>query len=195
MIPISNGIIDSFSDYDSHHSLTIFTTGCNFDCYHCYNKDKMKENNYKAREYIDKNITTMHTGLVILGGEPTIHGSELIDFIKWFKEKYGLDVKLFTNGSNYNTIKYIVDNNLINYFSIDFKAISNIEDVIGVDFDYDEVIKTINLVYESDIDLEIRTTNLSLIDEDSVKEFVTDRWSDVEHIVQADMYNNLSDYM
>lgn len=195
MISISNGIIDSFSDYEGHHSLTIFTTGCNFDCYHCYNKEKMKENNYKARDYIDKNITSMHTGLVILGGEPTIHGDELINFIKWFKEKYGLDVKLFTNGSKYDVIENIVDKDLIDFFSIDFKSINNIKDVIGVNFDYDVVIDIIDLVYNSDINLEIRTTNLSLVDEDAVREFVVKRWPNVEHIIQADMYDNLSDYM
>lgn len=195
MVSISNGIIDSFSDYDGHHSLTIFTTGCNFDCYHCYNKEKMKENNYKARDYIDKNITSMHTGLVILGGEPTIHGNELINFMKWFKDKYSLDIKLFTNGSKYDIIENIVEKNLIDFFSIDFKAINNIKDVIGVDFDYDVVTDTIDLVYGSDIGLEIRTTNLSLIDEGVIKEFVSKRWSDVNHIVQADMYDNLSDYM
>ena len=58
--------------------------------------------------------------VVLTGGEPTIYGQELIDFIKKIKEK-GYLVKLDTNGSNPEVLEKIVSQNLVDYIAMDLK--------------------------------------------------------------------------
>lgn len=75
--------------------LSIFTAGCSIHCPGCFNK---KSWDYNAGEpftrelkdkifYIINNPHYNYAGLSILGGEPTDHAKELIEFIKEFKEK------------------------------------------------------------------------------------------------------------
>ena len=113
----------SLVDFDGHISSTIFTSGCNFACTFCHNssliegtKEIIKEDEiidflFKRRKMLDS--------ICITGGEPTLQ-KDLPDFISKIKEM-GYLVKLDTNGTNPEMVKYLVENNLIDYIAMDIK--------------------------------------------------------------------------
>ena len=94
----------SLVDYPGKIALTLFTSGCNFDCAYCHNpelksfgKDDIDEST--VFEYIEKRRRLID-GVVITGGEPSLHGEMLLKFMERLKELYPEKaIKLDTNGS------------------------------------------------------------------------------------------------
>lgn len=119
-------IKESFLEYEDYVSLVLFSYGCNMKCGYCYNYHHitnpdlvMADNVYSI---IDNQITDMTDGLVFLGGEPTIYGHELFDVSSYSKRKYGVSVKLFSNGTNPDLIMEGMTNRLFDHVSVDFKS-------------------------------------------------------------------------
>ena len=148
-------------DFPGNLACIIFTSGCNFNCDYCYNRDLVES---KAPEidqgeifsYLEKR-KNMLDGVVISGGEPTIW-NDLIPFIKKIRE-YGFKVKLDTNGYRPEVLKEIIDNKLVDYIAMDIKAIFNeYFKVIKKDIDTDKLLESIELIKKSNIDHEFRTT-------------------------------------
>ena len=71
--------LDKFSllDYPGKVSAIVFLSGCNMNCSYCYNSDLINynESNYSEEEILDflKSRIGKIDGVVITGGEPTIH--------------------------------------------------------------------------------------------------------------------------
>lgn len=150
-------------DYPGQVASTIFVAGCNFACGYCYNQDLVcnscslpvipEDEIFKELERRRKMID----GIVICGGEPTIYPG-LIDFIKKCKERKLL-VKLDTNGSNPEYVKRLIDEKLIDYVAMDLKApFDEYHKVIGLEFSMDKIRESINLIINSGLDYEFRTT-------------------------------------
>ena len=114
----------SLQDYPNHISCIIFTQGCNLKCPFCQNStlipfknnDLVDENEILEYLTLRKNILN---GLTISGGEPTLQ-QDLKEFIQKVK-KIGLDVKLDTNGTNYNLLKELIEEKLVDYVAMDIK--------------------------------------------------------------------------
>ena len=53
-------------------------------------------------------------GVVITGGEPTLHNKDLIEFIKKVKS-LGFLVKLDTNGTHPDVLQELLNENLLDY--------------------------------------------------------------------------------
>ena len=75
----------STSDYPGVASFVVFTPGCNFDCWYCYNRKTLLTKN--VDEYDENEVLEMISkrkkllqGVVISGGECTLQ-KDLIDFI------------------------------------------------------------------------------------------------------------------
>jgi len=116
----------SLVDWDGRVSSVVFLPGCNMRCPFCYNAtlvlrphemptiplERMQNHLKKSRGWID--------GVVITGGEPTIH-SELYGLCERIKA-LGLLVKVDTNGTNPRMIKKLVENQLVDYVAMDVKA-------------------------------------------------------------------------
>jgi pyruvate formate lyase activating enzyme len=150
-------------DFPGKVACTVFTSGCNFKCGYCHNPEL-----HPLQEHIDekdffeflKTRVGKLEGVVITGGEPTIHG-DIIDFIREIK-KLGYLVKLDTQGSLPHILERIIEEQLVDYVAMDIKAplskyalytkIPNIEIKIQ---------KSIDLVMTSSIDYEFRTTVVS----------------------------------
>src|ERR1035437_9297859 len=79
-----------------------FSQRCNFRCPYCYGVDKtVSDNELSLEEIRDTILQAKELGarkIIILGGEPMVysHIMEMIDFI----HSHGLDVQMFTNGTN-----------------------------------------------------------------------------------------------
>jgi len=68
------------------------------------------------------NMMEYVSALVISGGEPTLQPKVIKELAVYYKEK-GKKIGLYTNGSNPNVIKQLLNNNLIDFVSLDIKTI------------------------------------------------------------------------
>ncbi len=160
---IKIGGVQKFSllDYPDKISAIIFTSGCNFRCGYCHNPELFSSNSEWDEEKVLQFLNTRQgklDGVVITGGEPTIHKG-LPEFIKKIKS-LNFSVKLDTNGTNPHMLKDLIQSNLIDYVAMDIKAplskykmITGIEP-IGVD-------ESIEFLLKEKIPYEFRTTALS----------------------------------
>ena len=149
-------------DYPHQTACIIFTQGCNFKCSFCHNSGliPLKGDNLISEEelfaYLKKRKNILD-GVVISGGEPTIQ-KDLKEFILKIKE-LGYLVKLDTNGTNYELLKDLIDNHLVDYIAMDIKStFDEYEKIIQKKVNLDNIEKSIKLLKKSDIDHEFRTT-------------------------------------
>ncbi|MGM5488767.1 MAG: anaerobic ribonucleoside-triphosphate reductase activating protein [Nanobdellota archaeon] len=114
----------SLQDFPGKIASIIFTQGCNFSCGYCHNPELIPRNSDRLideQEIFDHIIQRRNLldGIVITGGEPTIQPG-LYDFIGKLK-KYGLLVKLDTNGSNAPLLGRLIQDNMVDYVAMDYK--------------------------------------------------------------------------
>lgn len=173
-------------DFPSHIACIVFTPGCNFRCSYCYNSNfVIPEKIEKIKDiFIPESIffNFLKTrigfldGVVVSGGEPTLQ-TDLIEFIKRIRE-LGYIVKLDTNGTNFNVVEKIIKEKLVEYIAMDIKApIEKYKEVTGVSVDTDCILKIVDLIKNSGIDYEFRTTvvkeQLSIEDLKSIANFLS----------------------
>ena len=149
-------------DFPDTLSCIIFTKGCNFKCPFCQNSGLI--NNLdddtlemdKVFSYLEKRKGILE-GVVITGGEPTIH-KDLKEFIKKIKDM-GYKVKLDTNGYNPVMLKDLIDSNLLDYVAMDIKQIlAKYSMVSGVNINTDKIMQSIKILEDSNVLHEFRTT-------------------------------------
>lgn len=151
----------SFIDYPDKISTVFFTGGCNFRCSYCHNSDLVYNKGEKITEdfifdYLEKRKKVLDA-VCISGGEPTLHDG-LYDFIEKVKAK-GYLVKLDTNGTSPYTLNKLVADELVDYVAMDIKApIDKYNTVANADFAIERVIESIDILKNSYIDYEFRTT-------------------------------------
>lgn len=112
-------------DFPGVVSAIVFTQGCNFACPYCHNpglipaRGEALEDTGEILAYLKKRQGILG-GVVVTGGEPTIH-SELQIFCQELKNlKY--KVKFDTNGSNPLVLKELIALELLDYIAMDLKA-------------------------------------------------------------------------
>lgn len=165
----------SLIDYPGKISSIIFTQGCNFSCVYCHNKELINinnstENTYKEKEIIEflKQRTKKIDAVVITGGEPTLQ-KDLIPFMKQIKELDFL-VKLDSNGTNPDVLKEAINSKLVDYIAMDIKApLEKYSSITKTNVDIEKIKESINLIKNSGIQHEFRTTVLkSLLTEQDI---------------------------
>lgn len=160
----------SLLDYPDKISAIIFTTGCNFRCDYCHNPELINSSKTPAwtcagvLEFLSTRKAKLD-GVVITGGEPCIQVG-LLDFIKQIKSM-GFLVKLDTNGTSPNVLKELMP--FIDYIAMDIKApLYKYSNIVNIDVDVKKIKKSIELIINSGIDYEFRTTvvksQLSMVD-------------------------------
>ncbi|MEW6481442.1 MAG: anaerobic ribonucleoside-triphosphate reductase activating protein [bacterium] len=167
----------SLIDYPDKVSSVIFTSGCNMRCPFCQNKDLVLSNNgFLNEDDILKAIIERKgfiDGVVITGGEPTIQDG-LLDFCKRLKSN-SLLVKLDTNGYLPDVLRGLIENKAIDYIALDIKStFSSYNNACGIDVDISKIKESLEILKNSNIDYEIRTTGVpSLIDEEVIREIAS----------------------
>ena len=153
----------SLVDYPDEICTILFTIGCNFRCPYCHNRELVNPElfpNEIPEDYILsflKERKKYLDAVTITGGEPTIH-KDLPDFIRKVKE-IGYKVKVDTNGSNPDMIKYLIENKLVDFIAMDYKApIGKYPEVVRANIDIKSIKKTRDLIMNSGIDYEFRIT-------------------------------------
>ncbi|MCQ5376229.1 MAG: anaerobic ribonucleoside-triphosphate reductase activating protein [Methanomassiliicoccales archaeon] len=166
----------SLVDWDGCVASTIYLPGCNFRCPACHNRDlvinpdSLEEISLgEIESYIRANKDFLD-GVVITGGEPTIH-KDLRDLITWLRH-LGMKIKLDTNGSRPEVIKDLMEDELLDFIAMDIKAPLNekYNDVSGIEAPLEEIKRSISLIMESGIDYEFRTTVVPIfLNEDDIE--------------------------
>jgi len=149
----------SHLDFPDHLSCIVWFVGCNMRCDYCYNKDivfthKGKYTLEDILAFLEQRVGLLD-GVVLSGGEATSHN--LISFCQKVKS-LGFKIKLDTNGTNHNSIKELIDLNLIDYVALDYKAPEYKYYEITHSKAFSSFENTLTYLIQSDIKFEVRTT-------------------------------------
>lgn len=156
---IVNFIKNSLIDFPGKIAAVLFTNGCNWDCWYCQNKRILTSQKDLSDEFFEylSNRKGWVDGVVICGGEPTIH-QDLPQLCKRIKV-LGFDVKLDTNGTNPQLIQQLIDEKLVDYIAMDIKAPQHkLGKMVNSTNKLNNVIESIKLIINSKVDYEFRTT-------------------------------------
>jgi len=194
----------SLIEWPGKVSAVLFVGGCNFRCQFCYNRDLVlnyfklpKISEEKILRFL-KSRKELIDGVMITGGEtlafdekPKIPNSKsqnsLIDFIKKVK-KMGFGVGIETNGSNPDALQKLIEEKLIDFVAMDVKAplglksqvpnpkfqIPKYEELTGVKVDLEKIKRSIELIKNSGLDYEFRTTVAPLLSEEDILEIANE---------------------
>ncbi len=164
-------------DYPGKIAATLFTLGCDFRCPFCQNPELVDLNKIGKQPLIKEEVffnflksrRGLLDGVCLTGGEPLIQ-PDLIDFIKKIKQEEFL-VKLDTNGSQPEILKNLFQENLLDFVAMDIKnSPEKYAQTAGRQVDFKNISQSIELIRNSGIDYEFRTTAApNLIDRKEIK--------------------------
>jgi len=149
-------------DYPAKVGCVVFLSGCNFSCPYCHNPDLVR--GYPLESIPHGNLVRflqrrkgLVDGVVISGGEPTLQDG-LLSLCQEIKDM-GYAVKLDTNGSRPEVVDRLLKARVLDYIAMDIKT-----DIEGYTAHFvphghpDRILKSIQLVRNSGISYEFRTT-------------------------------------
>jgi len=157
----------SFSDWDGKVSSVIFLPGCNMRCPFCYNKSLVlypERMPTISKEQIENYLRTNRKwidGVVITGGEPTVHRD--LPLLCREMKKIGFRIKVDTNGTNPTMISELIRKKLVDYVALDVKGPLTKEKYstacgINATSFLKKIEKTIQVLLNDAVDYEFRTT-------------------------------------
>jgi pyruvate formate lyase activating enzyme len=162
---IKGFIKTTFIEYPGKIASMIFLPNCNFKCSFCFNpelisdSEKIKDIDEKeVFDFLEKQKKWIDA-VVFSGGEPSL-SKDLPEFIMKIK-KMGFLVRIYTNGTNPEMLRQLIDEKLIDSIAMDIKAplteesyeaVTNVKDML------EKVKKSISLIMDSDLNYEFRTT-------------------------------------
>lgn len=189
-------------EYPGEISCIIFTPGCNFRCGFCHNSEFVlpEKLTYVYKNLIYEkaffNFLEQRKGLLtwvsICGWEPTMQ-NDLVLFCEkvksmWFK------VKLDTNGRDPNILNQLIDKKLVDYIAMDIKnEVWKFSISAWIDVDEKPYLESIDLILNSNIDYEFRTTVIKWVhDKNSLENIVKYiKWAKNYYIQNYKWWNNL----
>lgn len=197
----------SLVDMEGYVVCTLFTNNCNFRCPFCHNGPLVLNKVDSPLDFneilyyltLRKNVLD---GVCISGGEPTLM-IDLPQYLKKIKE-LGLLIKLDTNGTNPEMLHKLIEEKLVDYIAMDIK--NNLKDypkTVGIEkllFKNIEnnILKSINILKNSHIKYEFRTTLVKEFHNDDNIKFLGELLKDsdilyLQHFISRDtcLQNNL----
>jgi len=151
-------------DYPGKIATTVFTVSCSFRCPFCHNPELVLNSDFPALNEMEKEFFEFLKkrkgkleGVCITGGEPTIQ-MDIIEFIKKIREM-GFLVKLDSNGTRPDVLKKIINQKLVDFIAMDIKnSPEKYSQTTGVKADIERIKLSVDLIMNSGIDYEFRTT-------------------------------------
>lgn len=177
----------SLVDFPDEIACVLFTGGCNLRCPHCYNKSLVEPEIHSQMEDIPVEAVVSEierrkgfiTGCVITGGEPTIHGKELINTLRKIRATE-IKIKLDTNGMLPDVVKQCISENLVDYIALDVKASPEVYPQFGGSWENLE--ETLNAIRDSGINYEIRITAVPVFITPATLELIGERIKPVKTV-------------
>lgn len=154
-------------DYPGKTAATVFVPGCDFRCPFCQNK-ALVDGDEASGVFPDYPLETFFEllekrhglldGVCITGGEPLLQ-NDIADFCARIRRE-GYLVKLDTNGSFPDRLRMLLDAKLVDYVAMDMKSnLTRYGETIGrPDFDTSLIAKSVNVLRNSTVPFEFRTT-------------------------------------
>ena len=169
----------SLIDYPGKVSCVIFLVGCNFRCPYCHNPELVNRHLYKGPYHTEKAVCeflserrNLLDGIVISGGEPTLQ-NDLMCLCEKVK-RMGFQLKLDTNGSRPEIIRGLIKGGLIDYVAMDIKTDPfRYSPQITKRCDPGCILSSIQLIMESNVPYEFRTTCVRPIVTEETVETIT----------------------
>ena len=151
-------------DFPGRVAAILFTGACNFRCPFCQNASLVLHPDTEpvvAEEEIFsylKKRKGMLDGVVVTGGEPTIH-SDLLPFLSSLKD-LGYAVKLDTNGYRPDVLREAVEKGLADHVAMDVKnSLERYGETVGITpFDTAPIKESISYLLSGHVPYELRTT-------------------------------------
>jgi pyruvate formate lyase activating enzyme len=186
-------------DWSGVMASVVFVGGCNFRCSYCHNHalafapDSL--NSISKTEIFEriKCLKNWIDGVILSGGEPTLHGDELAAFLRGLKDE-GFKTKLYTNGSMPDVIEKLLNNELLNAVSMDIKHMPDRygEIVRGALPDLQDRIRlSVDMIKKSNIEAEFRTTIVkgihSLDDIRAIREMAKPKALILQNVSESDI--------
>ena len=143
-------------------------------CLYCYNEPLLKESGrYGTKELYSFLISRIGKldAVVLSGGEAsTCRG--IVDICKQIKA-FGFKIKLDTNGSKPELLKELIQEALLDFVSLDFKATKSNYKKITQSNLYDEFLQSLKLLMGVHVEFEVRTTlHDDLINESDLQQMI-----------------------
>ena len=181
------GSVISSVEFHGNMSLVFFMSKCPLACRYCHNVELLEDNTEKSFEEIKQEIDSSADfldAIVISGGEPLVQTDAVIEILTYVRQ-IGLKTKLDTSGIYPDNLKRILDLNLLDYVSLDVKTtFSKYRKITGANVGF-QVKKSMELINESGVHLEIRTTYVpTLHTKKDIKNLVDEIEADVYTIQQ-----------
>jgi pyruvate formate lyase activating enzyme len=164
-------------DDPGYVGMTLFTNGCNFRCKYCHNPNLVLKKDFeeldvqKIVDFLNKRKGLVQS-VIICGGEPSLH-KNLIEWLRYIKE-LGYRIKLDTNATNPILLKQVMDEKLVDYFAIDYKAPKDkYEKITQTKLGGNLVFDNIKFLIDNGADLEIRTTvHTKLLSKEDIEKMI-----------------------
>lgn len=159
----------SLLDWDGCVTAVLYLPGCNLRCPFCHNRELVLEPEVYEEipfEFVEGFVLENKEfldGVVVTGGEPTIH-KDLPELVRKLRS-LGVKVKLDTNGTNPDMLEDLLDAGLLDFVAMDLKAPldSRYEDLAGTGVDVEKVKRSIKVIMQSGVDYEFRTTMVPIL--------------------------------
>ena len=150
-------------DFPGRPAAVVFTQGCNFRCRYCHNPELVYPHMFSAPmpeeelfSFLKRRQGTLE-GVVITGGEPTLH-EDILDFTAKIKNM-GFAVKWDINGTRPDVLREAYARKLLDYVAMDLKApLEKYAVITGVDFNPAILKESMKLIIQSGIPYQFRTT-------------------------------------
>jgi pyruvate formate lyase activating enzyme len=178
---VKNWVQMTLADYPQKIAASLFTGGCNFRCPNCHNRelvlspDRLPDVPLPEIEAFLEARAGLLDGVVISGGEPTLQPDLLPLCVRL--RALGYAVKLDTNGYRPDVLRAALCGSesgcpVVDYVAMDFKApLSKYGQATGVPVDTARIEHSIQLLFESQVPREFRTTVVpGLLDEQDLAE-------------------------
>lgn len=146
-------------DYPHHLASIFWFAKCNMACPYCYNPQIVRDNGNitldEALEFLQNRQGRLDS-VVLSGGECTLypHLEAFCEAIKALDYK----IKIDTNGSNPELLRSLIENSLVDYIALDYKAPHYKYTELTHYRHFERFEQSLNLLIRSYLPFEVRTT-------------------------------------
>lgn len=163
---IKGFIESSLLEWEGKVCSVLFLPRCNLRCRYCHAGDLVVAPDRletvpfdRVADYLDSQRGWVDA-VAITGGEPTLHGDELLDLTRKLR-RFPVEIMVETNGTRPEVVEELIEGGHVEAMSLDVKAPLDPDDyrrVTRVEVDIGAVRRSIGLILDSGLPHEFRVT-------------------------------------